>query len=96
MEDITHEVNLNYKHKENHFNEFDREPLIPHMISTEGPALAVADINHDGLEDVFIGSAKRNKPAVFMQTLQANFKKLISLHLDKDSIYEDVDACGQM
>ena len=36
---------------ENPFTEFDREPLIPHMVSTEGPALAVADINHDGLED---------------------------------------------
>ena len=32
---------------------------MPHMLSTEGPALAVADINHDGLEDVFIGSAKK-------------------------------------
>ena len=39
MNDITNEVDLNYLHKENHFIEFDREPLIPHMVSTEGPAL---------------------------------------------------------
>ena len=51
MEDITAQTGLLYQHKENDFNEFDRETLIPHMLSTEGP-LAVGDINQDGLEDV--------------------------------------------
>jgi hypothetical protein len=54
MEDITAQSALNYKHEENAFPEFDREPLMPHMLSTEGPALCVTDIDHDGLEDVFI------------------------------------------
>jgi enediyne biosynthesis protein E4 len=93
MEDITHQVNLNYKHTENEFPEFDREPLIPHMNSSEGPALAVADINHDGLEDVFIGASKRQKPAVFIQELSGKFEKMNEAALDKDSMYEDIDAC---
>ena len=93
MKDISHEVNLNYKYTENDFPEFDREPLIPHMISSEGPALAIADINHDGLDDVFIGAAKRNKPAVFIQTSAGKFQKINEPSLDKDSVYEDVDAC---
>ena len=67
MEDITRETGLVYKHIENEFPEFDREPLIPHMTSSEGPALAIADINHDGLDDVFLGASKRNKPIVFIQ-----------------------------
>jgi hypothetical protein len=75
-ENITPEVGLNYKHTENDFPEFDREPLIPHMTSTEGPALAVADINHDGLEDVFMGAAKRTKPALFIQTITGRFIKM--------------------
>jgi hypothetical protein len=93
MQDITQEVNLNYKHEENQFPEFDREPLIPHMNSTEGPALAVADINHDGLDDVFIGASRRKKPALFIQTSSEKFIKASEPALDRDSIYEDVDAC---
>lgn len=92
-EDIAKQVGLNYKHTENEFPEFDREPLIPHMNSTEGPALAVGDINHDGLDDIFVGAARHGIPALFMQTLSGKFQKLDQPALQKDSMYEDVDAC---
>ncbi len=91
--DITKDVGLEYLHKENHFVEFDREPLIPHMVSTEGPALAVGDINHDGLEDVFIGSARNFKSSIFLQQPSGKFIKSIQPVLDSDSAYEDIDAC---
>lgn len=93
MEDITSKVNLKYKHVENNFQEFNMEPLIPHLVSTEGPALAVGDINHDGLEDVFIGSSKGKKNAVFVQQSNGKFFKSIQPALDNDSMYEDVSAC---
>ncbi len=93
VEDITDKVKLNFLHEENHFSEFDREPLLPNMLSTEGPALAVADINHDGLEDVFFGSARNAKSAVFLQQAAGNFVQMRQPVLDKDSIYEDVSAC---
>src|SRR5256885_5341385 len=41
MVDITKDVNLEFKHIENPFVEFDREPLIPFMVSKEGPALEI-------------------------------------------------------
>lgn len=91
--DITNSVNLLYKHEENTFNEFDREPLIPHMVSTEGPALAVGDINHDGLDDVFIGSSKWGKRGLFIQQPNGKFEKIATPALLEDSTYEDVDAC---
>src|SRR4051812_21354547 len=47
LANITDPVRLDYLHKENRFADFDREPLIPHMLSTEGPALAVGDLNND-------------------------------------------------
>jgi enediyne biosynthesis protein E4 len=93
MEDITHAVNFDYLHKENQFAEFDREPLIPHMVSTEGPALAIADINHDGLEDVFIGSSRDKKPAILLQQASGKFIKSQQPILDQDSVYENTAAC---
>jgi len=93
VSDITQSTRLLYRHVENRFHEFDREPLLPHMLSTEGPATAVADINHDGLEDVFIGAAKWQKPAVFMQDRSGKFSRLTEPDLDRDSTYEDVGAC---
>lgn len=92
FEDITASTGLNYRHIENPFNEFDREPLIPHMVSAEGPALAVADINHDGLEDVFVGASKTHHGAVYLQTRAGKFVQLPQPALVKDSMWEQVDA----
>ncbi len=92
MKDISKEVALAYKHEENAFPEFDRESLLPHMLSTEGPALAVADINHDGLEDVFIGSSRDKKPGLFLQEKNGKFIQSKQIALDADSSYEDLDA----
>ncbi len=90
--DITQTTGLYYRHTENFFNEFDREPLLPHMLSTEGPALAVGDINNDGLEDVFIGASKTFHNAVFLQQANGKFIKTSQPSLFADSLYEDVDA----
>lgn len=92
MEDITTATNLNYVHRENPFLEFNRDPLIPHMVSTEGPALAIADINHDGLEDVFIGSSKTYHNAIFLQQPNGKFIQIQQPGMLPDSMYEDVDA----
>lgn len=92
LEDITATTGLLYRHFENPFNEFNREPLIPHMNSTEGPALAVADINHDGLEDVFVGASKTFHNAVYLQTADGKFVKLLQPDMLKDSMWENVDA----
>jgi len=90
--DITGATGLTYLHKENVYNEFDREPLIPHMLSTEGPALAIADINKDGLEDVFIGASKTFHNAVFLQQAGGRFIKTAQPEMFADSMYEDVAA----
>ena len=92
LEDITSQTGLLFKHEENPFVEFDREPLIPFMVSKEGPAMAVGDANGDGLDDVFIGSSKRIKSAFFVQQPNGTFKKQRQPSLEADSVYEEVDA----
>jgi hypothetical protein len=93
LHDITQSVNLLHKHEENSFNEFDREPLIPHMLSTEGPAIAIADINGDAMDDVFIGASKRKHSVVFLQNKEGHFQQIQQPALNVDSTYEDADAC---
>ena len=93
MEDITSKVDLRFKHVENNFQEFNIETLIPHMLSTEGPGIAVADINHDGMEDVFIGSSKGKKNSIFLQNKKGKFIRSLQPALENDSMYEDIDAC---
>ncbi|MHA4808497.1 VCBS repeat-containing protein [Flavitalea flava] len=93
LKDITRTSGLLHKHEENDFHEFDREPLLPHMLSTEGPALAIGDMNRDGNEDVFIGGSKWKKKSLFLQSGSGKFTLMPQPDLDKDSTYEDVDAC---
>lgn len=93
LEDITAASGLAFLHHENPFNEFDREPLIPFMCSREGPALAIGDLNSDGREDVFIGSSKFTRPAVFIQQTDGRFIRSSQPALDADSTYEETDAC---
>ena len=91
-EDITEKSGLDFTHVENPFVEFNREVLIPHMTSSEGPALAVADVNGDQLEDVFIGSSKRNRSALFIQQQNQTFVNATPQTIINDSLFEDVDA----
>ncbi len=92
VEDIAAATGITYKHEENPFNEFDREQLMPHMVSREGPAVAVADINGDKLEDFYIGSAKFNRSNIFLQQANGKFVAHNVQDIINDSSYEDVDA----
>lgn len=92
MHDITLQTGLAAMHKENAFGEFDREPLIPHMLSTEGPTAAVADVNGDGLEDIFIGSARDQVAQLFLQQKGGKFTKTTQPAFITDSVYEETGS----
>ena len=92
FENRTDALRLNWVHKENKFVEFNREPFIPHYLSTEGPALAVADVNGDGREDFYIGGAKLQPGSLFLQDAQGQFNPAASRAFIDDKKAEDVDA----
>lgn len=91
FEDVTEQVALSYKHEENKFIEFNREQLIPHMASTEGPKIAVGDVNGDGKEDFFVGGAKHQPGFLFIQS-SSGFNKSEQGSLKTDSLHEDTGA----
>jgi hypothetical protein len=92
LEDITASTQLAFKHEENPFVEFNRETLIPFMVSQNGPALAVGDVNGDGFQDVFLGSAKRTPSVLFLQNSDGTFTEATPEIITMDSLLEDVDA----
>lgn len=56
-------------HKEDEHVDFFYERNIPFMLSTQGPKAATADANNDGLTDVYIGGAKGQPGALYLQTI---------------------------
>ncbi|UHG90922.1 VCBS repeat-containing protein [Spirosoma oryzicola] len=91
--DMTTNDSIPYKHKENReYFDFVREPLMPFEISTEGPHLAVGDVNGDGLEDVYAGGAKWQAGSLLIQQSDGRFKPSVQRAFVADSTYEDVDA----
>lgn len=92
FQDITSQTGIDFSHKENDFVEFNRELLIPNMVSSEGPALAVGDVNGDGLDDVFFGSSKKKRSALYLQNAGGKFSLNTSAAIIRDSVFEDVDA----
>jgi enediyne biosynthesis protein E4 len=79
-------------HEENLFNDFDRDRLQYHMLSTQGPAFAKADINNDGMDDFFIGGSVGNPGAIYLQKHGDKFAALPGNFLLADSTAEDVGA----
>ncbi len=76
-------------HTENQFIDFDRDRLLFQMSSNEGPAVAIGDINNDGLEDLFIGGAKGFSGKIHLQGANGSFA---SSPLNEDLLSEDIDA----
>ena len=92
FEDITKEVGLDHKHEENKFNDFQYQVLLPHKISEYGPALAVGDIDNDGLDDFYIGGAHNFEGKLYRQNVDGTFSEVSEGVWKADKMQEDTGA----
>ncbi|MDX1642391.1 MAG: VCBS repeat-containing protein, partial [Balneolaceae bacterium] len=89
---VTRELGVTHKHSENEFDDFSREPLIPYKLSTQGPPLAVGDVNGDNLDDYYFGGAKGFAGKLVLQNSDGSFTEGANETFLSDSDSEDVDA----
>lgn len=78
------------RHSENDYQDFYAERGIPRLLSREGPKVAVADVNGDGLADMYIGGAKGKTGQLYLQQADGSFRKKAEKAFDAFSSFEDV------
>src|SRR6056297_3379955 len=82
-----------WRHEGYPYSDFDRERLLLHMRSTEGPALCTGDVNGDGLEDVYTGGARGQAGSLWVQGPDGGFTPAAQELFDGDAGSEDT-ACA--
>ncbi|RZS96531.1 VCBS repeat-containing protein [Cecembia calidifontis] len=85
--EISEELGIDYRHIHSSYKDFNRQRLLPHKHSENGPGIAVGDINGDGLDDFFVGGSKGNPGTFFIQNTNGKFSKS---ELDSDYPYDDM------
>ena len=78
------------KHAEDANIDFYYERNLPKMTSREGPKAAVADVNQDGLEDIFIGGTAGHAGQLYLQDANGNFSKKAEKSIEMYKDFEDV------
>ena len=78
--------------RENDFDDYSSQVLLPHGHSKSGPAVAVGDVNGDGREDFYVGGAKKISGALYLQEANGGFRVAKTSFTAKDRGHEDTAA----
>ncbi|WP_185958336.1 VCBS repeat-containing protein [Fodinibius sediminis] len=92
LSDATDKLDIDWKHQENAYIDFERDRLQFHMRSAEGPALCTGDANGDDLEDFYLGGARDQPGSLFIQNKQNEFTKMTPASFTQDAPSEDIDC----
>ncbi|MEQ8474164.1 MAG: VCBS repeat-containing protein [Marinoscillum sp.] len=82
---------VDYKHTESNFIDFDRDRLLYHMNSTEGPKMSTGDVNGDGILDIYIGGAK-DEPAQLLLGRSSGYEVTSPAEFESHKLSEDAES----
>ena len=90
--EITDSALLKFASAEMDYVDFNFQKMLPHKLSQYGPSLAVADIDGNGLDDVFVGTAYLQHETYYLQQTNGTFieKQLLPNAGKYDKIQEDM------
>ncbi|GAB5526712.1 MAG: VCBS repeat-containing protein [Roseivirga sp.] len=89
---VSNTLSQNYRHREDDFIDFKREPLLEHQLSDKGPFVAKADVNGDGLEDIYLGGAAGSAGQLYLQQSDGDFQERAQPAFASDGRFEDAGA----
>ncbi len=84
-------ASIPFFHRENAYDDFKRERLLPNRYSKDGPGITVGDVNGDGREDVILTGAKYQPTQCFVRKADGSFEPWLC-GIDDMPESEDVDA----
>ncbi|HEY0742430.1 MAG TPA: VCBS repeat-containing protein [Chryseosolibacter sp.] len=93
---------INFVHQEEDKVDFNVQRTIPHKFSQTGPALAVGDVNGDGLDDLYHGGSAHFDGALFLQNRNGSFsvktfpKSPTRDEEDQGALFFDADNDGDL
>ncbi|WP_419212011.1 VCBS repeat-containing protein [Maribacter sp. X9] len=90
--DNTAQLSINIEHRENSFDDYEYQLLMPHKMSEFGPAMAIADVNNDKLDDLFVGGAFGQNAILYLQDSKGGFLPSSEKLWEGEKEYEDIDA----
>lgn len=92
FDEVAGSAGIDFVHKEDDYEDFDHERLIPWRMSTPGPYLATGDVNGDKLEDFYVGGAANSAGALYIQGANGQFSRASQSTWETDKAFEDTGA----
>lgn len=92
LTEVTVDGISNWKHQKSEYSDFNRERLLVHMRSTEGPALCTGNVNGDGRIDIYIGGARGQAGVLWVQQNDGSFRSQQAPLFEQNAQSEDTDC----
>ena len=80
-----------HKDVENDVFEYRNQVLLPHSFATSGPKMTAADLNADGVEDIYVGGSKSEPGALYLSR-EGKWYKSDQRAFYLDRIFEDMGS----
>ena len=89
--EATDRLKIDFRHTENSFDDFQREPLLPYQLSRLGGRVAWGDVNGDKYPDLFCAGALGQAGQLYINEAGKSFRKADG-PWSEDEKFEDMDV----
>lgn len=91
---VDQSARLNHRHVEEPFDDFERQPLLPHKLSQLGPGASWTDLDGDGWDDLVLTGGRGGRLEVFRNLGNGDFASLTNVALLKRAARDQTTALG--